>query len=184
MIGVLDQDVPSSIKCVKFFPKNWSDYLFLNFPTPSLRLNQYEEALVGDFVGSIGQERAYHRKPTEVDRLNFYWSLGAPPGMQELTGGLYGGDSGNGGFLVIDSQLVLTNVWTFGGPGSGTSATNEKTIINSMIGQLDTGVGYISGYVIEEIDLSKFKNWQIFQVSFYPSVLLIHQQLTRQIIRY
>ncbi len=151
VIGVLDEDLPSSVKCAKFFPDDWNEYL-TDVRTPSLRLNQHEEALVGDFfVGSIGQERAYHLKPTEPDRLNFYLSLAAPSRP-----GLYSGDSGNGGFLVIDSQLVLTNVWTFGGPGSGTSVTNEKAIINTMIEQLDTEVGSISGYSIQELDLSKF----------------------------
>lgn len=164
VIGVLNQDVPSSIKCVKFFPDDWGDYLFSDIRTPSLRLNQHEEALVGDFyVGSIGQERAYHLLPTESHRLDLYLSLAAP-----TQPGLYSGDSGNGGFLAIDSQLVLTNVWTYGGPGSGTSVTNEKAIINTMISQLDTEVGDITGHVIEEIDLSKFMKLSDIPLEFLP----------------
>jgi hypothetical protein len=152
VIGVLDEDVPSTIQCVKFFPNDWNDYLIQNVRTPSLRLNQHEEALAGDFfVGSIAQETAYHLVPTEQDRLNFYLSLAAPTQT-----GLYGGDSGNGGFLVINSQLVLTNVWTYGGAGAGTSVTNEKSFINTMIGQLDSEVSTISGYAIQELDLSQY----------------------------
>jgi len=164
VIGVLNQDVPSSVKRVRFFPDDWSEYLFPDIRTPSLRLNQHEEALVGDFyVGSIGQERAYHIAPTEASRLNFYFSLAAP-----TQAGLYSGDSGNGGFVVIDSKLVLTNVWTYGGPGSGTSVTNEKTIINTMIGALDTDIGDISGHSIEEIDLSKFMKLENIPLEFLP----------------
>jgi hypothetical protein len=152
VIGVLEEDVPSSVQCVLFLPDNWGDYLIQNVRLPSLRLNQHEEALVGDFfVGSISQERAYHLRPTEPDRLSLYLSLAAPTQT-----GLYSGDSGNGGFVVINSQLVLTNVWTYGGPGSGTSVTNEKLIINSMIGQLDAEVGQISGHTIKEINLDQF----------------------------
>lgn len=110
VIGVLNEDVPNTIKCVKFFPENWNEYLESNLKVPSLRLNQHEEALVGDFyIGSIAQERAYHMKPTDSKRLEFYFSLAAPE-----KNGLYLGDSGNGGFLIIDSQLILTNLWTYG----------------------------------------------------------------------
>ena len=152
VIGVLDADVPASIKCVKFFPDDWSDYLDSTTRVPSIRLNQHEEALVGDFyLGSIAQERAYHLKPTEPDRLAFYLSLSAPSQT-----GLYSGDSGNGGFVVIDSQLILTNVWTYGGPGSGTSVTNEKTIINTMIGDIDSEVGDITGHTIKEFNFSQY----------------------------
>jgi hypothetical protein len=153
VVGVLDQDLPASVKCVKFLPDSWNQYLIPNVRTPSLRLNQHEEALVGDFyVGSISQENAYHLKPTEPKRLDFYLSLAAPTQT-----GLYGGDSGNGGFLVVNSQLILTNVWTYGGPGSGTSITNEKVFINTLIGELDAEVGMPTGYSIQEFDFSPYK---------------------------
>ena len=152
VIGVLDQDVPDSIKCAKFFPDNWNEYLAEKILIPSLRLNQHEEALIGDFyVRSISQEIAYHRKPVEEKRLQFYLSLAVPSKT-----GLYRGDSGNGGFVVINSQLILTNVWTYGGPGSGTSLFREKSIINTMIHELDTETGDITNHQIEEIDFSRF----------------------------
>ena len=73
-----------------------------------------------------------------------------------LWNGLFSGHSGNGGFAVINSQLILTNVWTFGGPGSGTSVTNQKATINSMIAALDTEVGHITGHTIQELGLSQY----------------------------
>lgn len=164
VIGVLDADVPSSIKAVKFLPDDWGDYLMRDLPTPSLRLNQHEEALVGDFfVESVGRERASHLKPIEEDRLNFYLSLAAPTQT-----GLYGGDSGNGGFLIIDSKLVLTTVWTYGGPGAGTSVTNEKNFINAMIAELDTEVRQVSNHSIEEIDLTRFMQLDDIPPEFRP----------------
>jgi hypothetical protein len=87
--------------------------------------------------------------------LNFYFSL-ANPAQSLLWNGLFPGDSGNGGFAVINSQLILTNVWTYGGPGSGTSVTNQKATINSMIAALDTEVGNVTGHTIQELDLSQY----------------------------
>ena len=165
VIGVLDQDVPSSVKTAKFLPNNWSEYFLPNIKAPSLRLNQHEEALVGDlYTQTIAYERAYHEIPFDPIKLGFYYSqVQANPLI-----GLYGGDSGNGGFMVINSQLVLTNVWTFGGPGSGTSVTNEKTFINTMISQLDSQVGSISGHSVQEISLSSFKKIANIPPQFLP----------------
>ena len=118
VIGVLDQDVPSSVQTAKFLPNNWNEYFLPNVKVPSLRLNQHEEALVGDlYTQTIAFETAYHEVPFDPSRLNFYYGQAQANPLQ----GLYGGDSGNGGFIIINSQLVLINVWTYGGPGSGTS---------------------------------------------------------------
>ncbi len=168
VIWVLDQDLPSTIKCVKFFPNNWNEYMMSNVRTPSLRLNQDEEALVGDLnPATLAQARAYHVKPTEPDRLNFYYSL-ANPAQSQIYNGLFGGDSGNGGFAVINSQLILTNVWTYGGPGSGTSVTNQKSTINSIIAALDTEVGVITGHSIQEFDFSQFMKLADIPPEFIP----------------
>lgn len=165
VIGVLDQDVPSSVQTAKFLPNNWNEYFLPNVKVPSLRLNQHEEALVGDiYTNTIANERAYHEIPLDPTRLSFYYSqVQANPLI-----GLYGGDSGNGGFMVINSQLVLTNVWTFGGPGSGTSVTNEKSFINSMISQVDSQVGSISGYNVQELSFSSFKKIADIPPQFLP----------------
>ena len=82
---------------------------------------------------------------------NINLSLSAPE-----KSGLYVGDSGNGGFVIIDSQLILTNLWTYGGPGSGTSVTNEKNIINEMIVDLDNKLGEITGFEVQEFDFSQY----------------------------
>jgi hypothetical protein len=165
VIGVLDQDVPSSIQTAKFLPNNWNEYFLPNAKAPSLRLNQHEEALVGDlYTHTIAFENAYHVVPFDPSRLNFYYGQAQANPLQ----GLYGGDSGNGGFIIINSQLVLINVWTYGGPGSGTSVTNEKTFINTMINQLDSQVGSISGHNVQEISLSSFKKIADIPPQFLP----------------
>ena len=165
VIGVLDQDVPSSVQTAKFLPNNWNEYFLPNVKVPSLRLNQHEEALVGDlYTQTIAFETAYHEVPFDPSRLNFYYGQAQANPLQ----GLYGGDSGNGGFIIINSQLVLINVWTYGGPGSGTSVTNEKTFINTMISQLDSQVGSISGHSVQEISFSSFKKIADIPPQFLP----------------
>lgn len=156
VIGVLDQDVPSSIAHAKILPTDWSDYLNSSFFHPSLRLNQHEQALIGNVLGSrFGQSRIFHSYPISDDRVNYSRSPNSPTGSPWF-GGLYSGDSGNPGFLVINNQLVILNVWTFGGAGAGSSISHNKTVINTIISNLDQAEGSITGYQLEEADFSSF----------------------------
>ncbi len=186
VIGVLDQDVPSTIQCVKFFPDDWRDYLLdvdwdesimPDTKIPALRLNQYEEALVGDlFSASLARAATAYEIPTEPDRFSFYHSL-ANPVQSNAWKGLFPGDSGNGGFAVINSQLILTNVWTYGGPGSGTSVTNQKAMINTMIAAIDLEVGSVSSHTIQELDLGQYMRLSEippeFRLIYYPTPIVI-----------
>ncbi len=156
VIGVLDQDVPSSIAHATILPTDWSDYLYTSIFHPSLRLNQHEQALIGNVLGSrFSQSRIYHSYPSSGDRVNYSKSPNSPTGPPWF-GGLYPGDSGNPGFLVINNQLVILNVWTFGGAGSGSSIFHNKTVINTIISDLDQAEGSITGYQLEEADFSSF----------------------------
>ena len=60
------------------------------------------------------------------------------------------GDSGHPAFLVLNNEIVLLTVWTFGNGGTGTSVTAFKEDIN----QLMLNVGGTEQ--LEEVDLSVY----------------------------
>lgn len=60
------------------------------------------------------------------------------------------GDSGNPVFLVVEGEVVLMFVFTYGGSGGGTSITYHYDAINAIIKRCG------SGYHLTPVDLSKF----------------------------
>jgi hypothetical protein len=140
-IGVLDSDVPASISFVKILPQNWSDYLpslSSTYRVPCLVLDQEEKALISE-LRSLGTIASFS-SPTNLIRSAFFESIIL-------------GDSGNPAFLIIDGELVIITVWTFGGSGGGTSILYHKDAINTMM----TTLG--GGYSLTEIDLSIFTDF-------------------------
>jgi len=139
MIGVLDANA-TGCGFAKVLPADWADYIPNNgIYIPALALDQQEKALVtnGNNIGGV-----YFRVPTDVTRLTFYESL-------------IFGDSGNPGFLIIDGDLVVLTVWTYGGAGSGASVAGNKTDIEAAMVSL--GGGYNT---LAEIDLSGFNTYE------------------------
>lgn len=143
-VGVLDSDLPSSISFAKILPQNWTNYLpslFWLRTIPCLVLDQEEKALVadleslGNLVSFIGF--AKFRTPTNTTRLAFSENIVV-------------GDSGNPCFLIINDELVIITVWTYGGSGAGTSLLYHKDAINTMMATLG------GGYQLTEVDLSGF----------------------------
>jgi len=53
-------------------------------------------------------------------------------------------------FLVVDDDLVLMFVFTYGGAGSGTSVTAHYDDINDIL------AGWASGYRLSEVDVTRF----------------------------
>ena len=141
-IAVLDNDAPSSIKFCKILPTNWQTYLNTFKRTPCLALDQEEKALVtdGNTIGNF----VNFMIPINSKRLEFFENI-------------IGGDSSNPCFMIINGELVILTIWTFGGAGAGTSVLNLKNDINTMISQLDTQVGINTGYQLTHFDLSFFK---------------------------
>jgi hypothetical protein len=140
-VGVLDSDVPNTISFVKILPQNWNDYLpslFSLYRLPCLVLDQEEKALISEL--SSLSTTANFSAPNNSTRLAFFESI--------ITG-----DSGNPAFLIIDDELVIITVWTFGGAGGGTSILFHKDAINTMM----TTLG--GGYSLTEIDLSEFTDY-------------------------
>jgi Bacterial Ig-like domain (group 2) len=141
VVGVLDSDVPEGITFAKVLPDDYREYLpslSYNYSIPCLTLDQEEKALVTDL--GFDTTITGFAVPIDAKRLEFYESK-------------IGGDSGNPAFLRVNSDLVLLTVWTYGGAGSGTSITDQKTAINTMM----TTLG--GGYQLTECDLSSFNNY-------------------------
>jgi hypothetical protein len=137
-IGLLDSDVPPSINFAKILPQNWKNYLpslSSSYTLPCLVLDQEEKALISELY--FLETSAAFKSPTNTVRSNFFESIIL-------------GDSGNPAFLIIDGELVIITVWTFGGAGAGTSIVYHKDAINSMMASLG------GGYSLTEIDLNSF----------------------------
>ena len=78
--------------------------------------------------------------PSNATRLSYYENM--------ITG-----DSGNPVFLIINGQLVIITVITYGGAGSGTSVAFHKDAINTMMATLG------GGYSLTEVSLSGFNSY-------------------------
>jgi hypothetical protein len=137
-VALLDSDVPSEISFAKVLPDNWINYLGDIYRLPALCLDFEEKALVNDFYNGINKQWLSHTVPTDPQRLKFYESKIV-------------GDSGNPALMIIGSELIITNVWTWGGAGAGTSIFFEKQAINQIMKELG------GGYQLTEFDFSQFK---------------------------
>ena len=136
-VGVLDSDVPEAIGFAKILPTNWQQHLNPNgFRVPCLALDQEEKALVSDL---------FHLSRSAV------FTYPNRQKSREFSESIVAGDSGNPAFMVVDKQLVLITIWTFGDAGSGTFITNQKDEINRAMAELG------GGYQLQEIDLGGFR---------------------------
>jgi hypothetical protein len=143
-VGVLNSDVPAGITFAKVLPVSWEDKIAaLGFSRslPALCLDQEEKALISDWGYGVSLANFTSRGSLNTaQRALFYESK-------------IGGDSGNPAFLIVNDQLVLLTVWTYGGAGSGTFTTPQIAAINAMM----TTLG--GGYQLTEIDLSGFPTY-------------------------
>jgi len=141
-VYTLDSDLPETITPCKLFPANNGDYITLdnlNDTRPAgLGLDQEEKGLIID----LASNRSF-RTPSDSDRLIFHENK-------------ISGDSGNPAFAIVNGELVLITVWTFGGAGSGTAISENIADLNQMIIDSDTQAGVSTGYTVTEADLSSF----------------------------
>jgi hypothetical protein len=146
-VGVLNEDVPSSISFCKVLPSNFSDYL----PTGisligALGLDQQERATVIDM-------RAF-----ATDLITFDYPVNTNKSV--LYFGKFSGDSGNPAFLIINNELILLTVWTYGNAGAGTFLSLYIDLINQMIADVDVlASNGGTGYTLSTADLSGFTNY-------------------------
>lgn len=140
-IGILDSDVPNTVGFVKILPSNWSSYLpslDSKYRVPCLVIDQEEKALISELYSLTTS--ANFLIPTDSTRLSFYENI--------ITG-----DSGNPAFLIINGELVIITVWTYGGSGAGTSIAYHKNAINTMMNTLG------GGYSLTEVSLSGLNSY-------------------------
>jgi hypothetical protein len=140
-IALLNEALPPTITYARFLPDDWAAYLPAAIEThriPTIGLNQFREATVQDLysIATAGTNpMATTRAPIDTQRLAFYRNK-------------ISGDSSSPLLLDILGQPVVLAVWTFGGSGSGTSLTAQKTAINTVMANLG------GGYQITEANLS------------------------------
>lgn len=144
-VGVLDSDVASGITFARVLPASWATKI----PTLSnakrvaaLLLDQEEKALTADWLSTTGSApyMTAFTRPVDVQRQVFYEDI-------------VSGDSGNPACLIVNNQLVLLTVWTYGGAGSGTDVAAFTSAINSAM----TSLG--GGYQLTAADLSAFTSY-------------------------
>tara|TARA_R110002050_G_scaffold146648_1_gene272093 strand:- start:1155 stop:2891 length:1737 start_codon:yes stop_codon:yes gene_type:complete len=145
-VAVLDSDLPEAITPCKVFPDTLETYLpNVRYGIPSLGLDQEEKGLVTDLIRL--DNYAAFGVPSDAKRLEFYESK-------------IGGDSGNPSFLIVNGELVLLTVWTYGGAGSGTDINDQLTAINTLIAGCDADAGNGgTGYTVSGVDLSGFPSY-------------------------
>jgi hypothetical protein len=146
-IGVLNEDVPSSISFAKILPDNYINYLpginmsLGNFAKlPVYIADSPENALISDFVSISNNGSMTCSPPPDNLRLAFHETM--------VTG-----DSGSPMCFIIDNSLVILGTVTWSGAGAGTATHPFKNDIN----QIMTDLG--GGYQLTEIDLSSFPSY-------------------------
>ena len=137
-IYTLDSDLPATIKPCAVMPSDHSNYLENFSRVACLGLDQEEKALIIDW-----RSRGNMQTPIDPNRLIFHENK-------------ISGDSGNPAFIIVDGELVLVTVWTFGGAGAGTAVADYISDINGMISTADTQAGVSTNYTVTEADFSTF----------------------------
>lgn len=137
VIGELDQDVPASISFAKVLPRNLTTIRPGRVYIPVFDTDFEEKALVADF--------SYESSNMVSLRTPLHSSIRYQYFETKIVG-----DSGNPVFLVLDGEIVLLFVFTYGGSGSGTSITYHYDAINNIMKQSGTG------YQMTEVDLNKY----------------------------
>lgn len=141
-IAVLDSDLPASISHCKMAPSTLDDYFtFTTTRHPCLLLDKEEKALIADL--NYINTRIGFKYPTDPKRLEYSETI-------------IGGDSGNPSFIIIDDELVLLSVRTYGGAGAGTFVGGQIDAINQLIVDVDVIAGDSTGYTVELKDLSGY----------------------------
>jgi hypothetical protein len=130
-ICTLDADLPTNFVPCKLPPSDITGYL----PNPEITrpgafgLDQERKALIRDLNEfRIGDTTTTFIRPTNTNRLTLYENL-------------FGGDSGNPAFLIINDELVLVTAWSGGFGGGGPSLHLYETAINNAIVSMDVSVG-------------------------------------------
>ena len=146
LIGELDKEVDSSLKVYNVLPANYLKYFDKQINFPLLYSDQERKALIGE-NGMIN---------TTYGSTNTLINISKNPDRAQYFEPVIGGDSGNIVSTIINNELVLIGAWymTFGAmAGLGTNIPSYLTEVNNAISSLS------SGYKVNEVDLSMFKQF-------------------------
>lgn len=133
VVGLLNSDVPNTVKFYKIMPSDWQDYLsvFDNSEVPIIHVNK--------------SRKIFQRY--RISGFSDYYSL-AHKTANIKSAEIISGDSGQPFFHIINGELVLLSVNTSSSTSPGISDVISE--INSRM----TSLG--GGYTLTTIDLSGF----------------------------
>ena len=138
-IAVLDEALPEGVQPMQVWPADWRDYVLFPraFGDLGVWSNRRPLAWGGNQFHRVSL-RAERSAPSQFDRP----LVGDP--ARELYESLIMFDSGQPGGHVYDGAPVVSTVWTYGGPGSGTLIAEHIETLNQMIRDVDLAAG-VSG---------------------------------------
>ena len=145
-IGVLNTDVPpGQISFARVLPANYTNY----FPSslngiPAMCFNKVPQAVVSD-IGAV--------LPTPTNATVIAYAVPTNAERKRLYSDKISGDSGQPAFIILNGQLVILNVWTGGGPGTGNFIASYTDPINAAMKKLG------GGYRLTPVDLSGYTRY-------------------------
>lgn len=142
LIGELDSEVHSSLKVYKILPSNYKTYLTSMFPV--FYSDQERKSLIGELQTVYNQ----------LDGINFSMGRHSDDVLSQYFEMLAVGDSGNSIFTLVNNELVLIGAWY----KIWTNNTGMGTFLPAQIAEINN-ITRNSGYVVNEVDLSAFKNY-------------------------
>lgn len=155
-IGLLDSDIPSSIKFAKVLPPNHNLYLSQKeIVRYAIFLDQEAKASIGvNTYLSYTPPPPGYQHVVYVQNPNYIYSQSLKaqidPGIYSFYETPIAGDSGQPMFLLIDNELVIISTWTT--PVSGPAICGRYNIINALMNDLG------GGYQLTPVDLEYVKN--------------------------
>ena len=146
LIGELDKEVDSSLKIYNVLPANYLKYFDKQINFPLLYSDQERKALVGE-NGMIN---------TTYGSTNTLINISKDPNRSQYFEALIGGDSGNIVSTIINNEVVLIGAWYMTLGTMAGLATNIPSYINEVNNTISS---LSSGYKVNEVDLSMFKQF-------------------------
>jgi len=145
-IGVLNADIPASqISFARVLPANYTNY----FPStlrgiPAMCFNKVPQAVVSD-IGAV--------LPSPTNATVIVYAIPNDVERKRLYADKISGDSGQPAFIILNGQLVLLNIWTGGGPGTGNFIASYADQINATMRKLG------GSYRLTPVDLSGYTRY-------------------------
>ena len=151
VVGLLNEELPSSVSFAKILPIDFSDYLHTGSGLPAAILDQQGKILVAE-ISRVGTEntnespaRCVYRQPQNPNRLEFFESLVA-------------GDSSNPNVLIMLNDPILLSI-TWSAVPHGTSILGCENAINEAMEVLSP----TRHFRLEHVSFDGFQKVRTFQ---------------------